>query len=776
MTTALARVLRRHWLLALLVLAGVVLRIVTQLAYRPALLYIDSFRYLDDVGVFHPGGINPVGYEWFLWPLLGLGDLLGIGGLAGVAAVQHLLGIGLGVGIYVLLRRFGVREWLAAPAAAPVLLDAYQLQIEQLIMSDLLFQVLLLVAVYLLCWWGPPTPKVAAVAGGVLALSVMVRSVGLTLVVPAAVFVLLAAGLRPREGWRPRLIATGALVVGFGAAVLVYALYGALVAGKFGVGGSGGGGALFGRAAVVANCDELDLTREERLICPREPHEVREELGIDFYLHLWDVQANVDNLLPEGMDVNAAQKSLTREVVLHQPLDIAGGVARDFLKGFAPTRTQTAGDVPLDRWQFQLEHPLYAPDWYTREWAELHDGSDLHADHELTSFLRGYQLGGGYTPGILLGGALLLATAAVAGLGRARRSGLRAVTLLPAGLATTVLLTASVMEFSWRYQLPGLVLIPLAGALGATALFGRPQTIRIPPGRTPPGRIPHRSTPSEESQMLTSFPDDVDSDALDEYASRYGEHRFAPVVVLIAAYNEEESIGDVLDSIPSRCCDLDVDTLVVVDGAKDRTAEVALRHGARTCVAPTNRGQGAALRLGYRLAQQRGARYVVTTDADGQYDIAELPMLLEPLIADRADFVSGSRRLGSNERPALIRRVGTYVFAWIVSALTRQRITDTSFGFRGMRVEVPNSVTLQQPQYQSSELLVGLLSHGYRVLEQPMRMLPRSAGESKKGSSWKYGYRYAKVVLGTWWRERRNNGAPAPAVETVTERPAAVGE
>jgi glycosyltransferase involved in cell wall biosynthesis len=233
----------------------------------------------------------------------------------------------------------------------------------------------------------------------------------------------------------------------------------------------------------------------------------------------------------------------------------------------------------------------------------------------------------------------------------------------------------------------------------------------------------------------------------------------------------------VLDAIPARSCDLDVDTLVVVDGAKDRTAEVSLEHGAHTCVAPNNRGQGAALRLGYRLAAQRGARYVITTDADGQYDISELPKLLEPLIEGRADFVSGSRRLGSNERPALIRRIGTYVFAWVVSALTRQRITDTSFGFRGMRVEVPNSVTLRQPQYQSSELLVGLLSHGYRAVEQPMRMLQRTAGESKKGSSFSYGYRYAKVVLGTWWRERRGTGrADAPAVERVSERPAAVGE
>ncbi|MEV6226640.1 glycosyltransferase family 2 protein [Saccharopolyspora shandongensis] len=256
--------------------------------------------------------------------------------------------------------------------------------------------------------------------------------------------------------------------------------------------------------------------------------------------------------------------------------------------------------------------------------------------------------------------------------------------------------------------------------------------------------------------MPTTFPSEVDRAALEDYAARYGDQSLAPAVVLIAAYNEEESLGEVLDGIPAYSCGLDVDKLVVVDGATDDTAKVALKHGAQTCVVPTNRGQGAALRLGYHLAAERGARYIVTTDADGQYDIAELPKLLRPLIDDRADFVTGSRRLGSNERPALIRRVGTYVFAWLVTALTGQHITDTSFGFRGMRAEVPNSVTLEQPQYQSSELLVGVLSRGYRVLEQPMRMLPRTAGVSKKGGSFRYGYRYARVVLGTWWRERRN--------------------
>lgn len=257
------------------------------------------------------------------------------------------------------------------------------------------------------------------------------------------------------------------------------------------------------------------------------------------------------------------------------------------------------------------------------------------------------------------------------------------------------------------------------------------------------------------TRMSTSVPDEVDEAALHDYADRYGQRQFAPVVVLIAAYDEEDALGEVLDRMPSTSCGLEVDTLVVVDGATDSTAEVAVRHGAQTCVAPTNRGQGAALRLGYRLAARRGARYVVTTDADGQYDIAELPELLRPVIDDEADFVTGSRRLGSSESTDPVRRAGTYVFAWMVSAMTRQPITDTSFGFRAMAVEVPNAVELHQQQYQSSELLVGVLARGYRVRERPMTMLARTAGHSKKGNNLLYGYRYAQVVIGTWLRERR---------------------
>jgi hypothetical protein len=762
----LAELARQHWLLTVLLLAGAVLRGMAEFAYQPVLLYIDSFRYLSDSGQFDPGGLDPIGYEVLL-----LGPLLLIGNLWLVGVVQHLLGLGLAVAIYALLRRFGVLRWIAALATAPVLLDAYQVQIEHNVMSDLLFQVLLLALVAVLTWRGAPRPRTAMWAGLLLAAAVLVRVVGVTLVVPAAVFVLLAAGIRqPRDGWRQRWRATGALVGAFAALLGVYSLYHMAWLGAPGLTGDSGS-AVFGRTAVVADCQHLDLTQDERAVCPDESPAERKRIGIDYYIHFY-YPPKARNLSPDQF--KAAQNSMAFKVLLHQPGDVFGGVLEDLLKGFAPTRAQAVGDVPLSRWQFQTDYPLFTPEWYLNGWAEVY-GIKPSVDKDVAGALRAYQLGGGYTPGTVLGAFLLTGAASVVGVGRARRSGLRAVCLLPTGLCSAVLLTAAALEFSWRYQLPGLVLLPLSAALGVTAMTGW-RDRSVPDPVTAPRPLAGFRT---EEATMSAFPDAVDRAALDDYEQRYGRRGFAPVVLLIAAYNEAEAIGDVLDRLPTTSCGLEVDPLVVVDGASDDTAEVALRHGAQVCHAPTNRGQGAALRLGYRLAAERGAQYVVTTDADGQYDVDELPQLLRPILDGEADFVTGSRTLGRTESTDLVRRAGTHVFAWIVSALTRQRITDTSFGFRAMRVDVPNSVALEQNQYQSSELLVGVLAHGYRVLEKPMTMFNRTAGRSKKGNNLLYGYRYARVVLGTWLRERRAGRAVARSgagLEPAVSEPAAVGE
>lgn len=282
---------------------------------------------------------------------------------------------------------------------------------------------------------------------------------------------------------------------------------------------------------------------------------------------------------------------------------------------------------------------------------------------------------------------------------------------------------------------------PVAGALGVTAMLR--------------GR---RGTGTRTPQH-----DQVDDAALAEFRKRYGRPALGPVVIVIAAYDEADGIPAVLANLPTEVCGLPTDVVVVDDGSTDGTA-AALEHGRAHVVAcRTNRGQGAALRLGYRVAREHGATYIVTTDADGQYAVADLPTVLGPILEGRADFVTGSRILGHQQTRDRVRRTGVHVFAWLASVLTGHRSSDTSFGLRAMRAEITGAVTLNQPQYQSSELLLGVLSHGFRVLEVPATMNLRSAGSTKKGRNLVYGRRYARAMIGTWLRE----GLPRPVGETA---------
>jgi hypothetical protein len=128
--------------------------------------------------------------------------------------------------------------------------------------------------------------------------------------------------------------------------------------------------------------------------------------------------------------------------------------------------------------------------------------------------------------------------------------------------------------------------------------------------------------------------------------------------------------------------------------------------------------------------------------------------VLEPLARDEADMVIGSRVLSRTETDDQFRQAGVHVFAALVRLLTGAQVTDTSSGYRAMRAEVTETVRQEQVQYQTSELLIGAISQGYRIVERPIVMRQRAAGESKKGHNLLYGLRYARVILRTWWRER----------------------
>jgi glycosyltransferase involved in cell wall biosynthesis len=173
-------------------------------------------------------------------------------------------------------------------------------------------------------------------------------------------------------------------------------------------------------------------------------------------------------------------------------------------------------------------------------------------------------------------------------------------------------------------------------------------------------------------------------------------------------------------------------------------------------VFPVNLGHGVALRVGYDLCVSLGAKYVVTFDADGQNDPTELAQMLQPLVDDEADFVVASRRLGVDETADRYRQVGVVFFAALMNRLTGAHLTDTSNGFRALRVTMLADVVdrLVQEQYQTAELLITCLKRGWRVTERPTVWHPRQAGTTKKGSNWLFGFRYLNVVLRTWLRER----------------------
>src|SRR6185312_8681780 len=171
------------------------------------------------------------------------------------------------------------------------------------------------------------------------------------------------------------------------------------------------------------------------------------------------------------------------------------------------------------------------------------------------------------------------------------------------------------------------------------------------------------------------------------------------IAILVPAYNEAENIAVVLDQMPAEVCGVRTEVLVVDDGSRDGTGDVAAEHGALVARHVTNRGGGAALRTGYRLMVESGAEIVVTLDADGQHLPAEMPRLVEPVLSGEVDVAHGSRVLGHADRNHFARELGIVFFNRLVSFITRTHVTDCSNGYRAVRTTVLPQLVLRQEQF-----------------------------------------------------------------------------
>ncbi len=496
--------------MVLLLTAGLVLRVISQIAYRPALLYIDSLKYLYNAWP----GTDPLGYKGVLQAILLVGNL------QVVTAVQHLVGLAMGVAVYALLLRRGVPRWLAALAAAPVLLDAYELQMEQTIMPDVWFEALMVAGLAVLLWQPRLTVRAIAVGGAALGLSATVWQGGEFLILPAVLFAMIATG-----GWRRKIRAAGLMCVAFAVPILLYMTGSLVFSGHFWLSRSGTT-SLYGRVAEAANCATLNVPSYERVLCP-DP--AQKALGPDGLDHA-PSSPLTGYEPPTGLDQSAVVSSFTWSVITQQPLQVLSSIGTDAARLFEVTRVTSPGDTPISRWQFQSYYPGYQnyirtnhdgviivglkvqnpPPDYIYQPLDPSMGGKATVIRPLASFLRAYQLDGGYTPGPLYLFATVAGLAGTLFLVR-RRKDRRAeqdsgnpgqAKSGPASPAKTsqdqtnpdqasgrqtrhlalacclffitpvaLLLASDIPEYSWRYQLPAIMTLPPAGALGIAVIL-----------------------------------------------------------------------------------------------------------------------------------------------------------------------------------------------------------------------------------------------------------------------------------------------------------------
>ena len=219
------------------------------------------------------------------------------------------------------------------------------------------------------------------------------------------------------------------------------------------------------------------------------------------------------------------------------------------------------------------------------------------------------------------------------------------------------------------------------------------------------------------------------------------------VIAIVPVLNEETKIAKVLSRIPRQLVD---EVLVVDDGSTDRSVEVARWSGARVISLGATMGVGAALHAGYRYAVDHGYDVAVTVAGNNKDAPEEIPLLLEPIAEDRADFVQGSRYLkrGAKFGPMPVyRRIATRLHPLLFSMVARRWVTESTNGFRAVRTRIlaDTRLNLSQTWLQQYELepylYLRIIQLGYRTAEVPVTKIypPRYSGQTKM-----------KPIVG-WW-------------------------
>jgi len=198
------------------------------------------------------------------------------------------------------------------------------------------------------------------------------------------------------------------------------------------------------------------------------------------------------------------------------------------------------------------------------------------------------------------------------------------------------------------------------------------------------------------------------------------------IVVTIPVYNEEKTIGSVINDIKKVMDEhkYDYKILVVDDGSKDQTKEIAKQKGAIVFSHPINYGLAETFRTEMKKVLQLNPDIIVHTDADGQYLASDIPKLVKPILEKRADLVLGSRFKGKIESMSMIKRTGNKAFSKVISNITGKKISDAQTGFRAFTKEIA-SLNIKSNHTYTQEQVIRTIREKFKVIEVPVYFAKR---------------------------------------------------
>ena len=215
--------------------------------------------------------------------------------------------------------------------------------------------------------------------------------------------------------------------------------------------------------------------------------------------------------------------------------------------------------------------------------------------------------------------------------------------------------------------------------------------------------------------------------------------------VVVPAYNEEKTIGSVLDDLLRYFRRTEI--VVVNDGSRDRTKEVARSYGVHVLTHPINRGLGGALGTGLAYAVRKNARLIITFDADGQHLVSDALRVMRPVAEGKADFAVGSRLKGDTSEMPFVKKFGNFVLDSITAVFARKYVSDSQSGLRCFSGECASKIRITCDRYAvSSEIIIEAAKAGCRIVEVPIKAV-YTEYSMKKGTNVLEGVKIALNLL-----------------------------